>query len=388
VGRDEALGLIPTLEPARLRGGVLYRDGQFDDARLAVALARTADDLGATVLNALEVTALGKNPSGMVDRLTARDTETGETFAVAARSVINATGVFADELRRMDDPAQPGILSPSQGAHVVLDRSFLPGETALMVPRTDDGRVLFAIPWRGRVLVGTTDTPVQEVSREPRPLPEELAFLLRHAGRYMVKDPRIEDVRCTFAGLRPLFRPGGRATSGTAKVSREHATLVSQSGLVTITGGKWTTYRRMGRDAVDLAAKVGGLSRSPSATTDLHLHGWVEKSGGTEFAWLGADEPAFLRMLEESPGFRKPLHPDLPSLSGEVVWACRHESARTVEDALARRTRALLQDARASSEAAPRVAELMAIELKHDPSWIASQVEAFQTLARGYLPER
>lgn len=386
VGRDEALGLVATLEPQRLRGGVLYRDGQFDDARLAVALARTAENLGATVLNALAVTGLNKNKAGRIEGLSAHDAESGETFSIRARSVINATGVFADTIRRMDDPQQPTVLTPSQGAHLVLDRKFLPGETALMVPKTDDGRVLFAIPWQGRVLVGTTDTPVREVSTEPGPLPEELDFLLRNSGRYLATRPTSGDILSAFAGLRPLFRSGGGSSSATSKVSREHATLVSTSGLVTITGGKWTTYRRMGQDAVDKAAAVGGLATAPSNTAELRLHGWVESPDRSPLGWLGSDGPAFRRLLEEQPGSREPIHPELPYLSGEIVWACRFEFARTVEDVLARRTRSLLLNARAAAEAAEKVARIMAIECHRDDSWIDAQVEAFRSLAAGYIP--
>ncbi len=384
VGADEAVGLVPTLRREGLRGGVVYRDGQFDDARLAVALARTADDLGATVLNALAVTGLRKSPEGMVCGVNARDTETGETFEIAARTVINATGVFADEVRQLDEPGQPKILTPSQGAHVVLDRAFLPGEAALMVPKTDDGRVLFAIPWQGCVVVGTTDTPVAEVAKEPRPLPEELAFLLRHAGRYLSRVPTAGDVRSTFAGLRPLIRPAGGAGGRTSKVSREHASLVSKSGLVTITGGKWTTYRKMGQDAVDIAVPIGGLPDRPSATEGLKLRGWVETPSPGPLGWLGADRDAFDRLLDERPGYREPIHPRLPYLAGEVVWSCRHESARTVEDFLARRSRALFHDASASAGAAGTVASLMAEELSRDRAWIDAQVEAFRALAGGY----
>ncbi|MBY0398034.1 MAG: FAD-dependent oxidoreductase, partial [Thermoleophilia bacterium] len=302
VGKAEALRLIPTLNTDRLRGGVVYRDGQFDDAGLAVALARTADDLGATVLNYVEAVGLAKGPAGHTDGVVVRDVETGEAIQVGARAVVNATGVFAEEVVRFDEPAAGPLLTPSQGAHIVLDRSFLPGDAALMVPKTDDGRVLFAIPWLGRVIVGTTDTPVGATTVEPRPLAEERAFLLEHAGRYLSRAPKLDDIRSEFAGLRPLLRPARRAgATATSKVSREHATLVARSGLVTITGGKWTTYRRMAVDAIDAAAQSGDLPARPSATAALKLHGWVETPSGTPFARLGADEPAFRSMLAEAP---------------------------------------------------------------------------------------
>ncbi|MEO6810865.1 MAG: glycerol-3-phosphate dehydrogenase C-terminal domain-containing protein, partial [Isosphaeraceae bacterium] len=278
------------------------------------------------------------------------------------------------------------VIRPSQGAHLVLSRAFLPGRTAIMIPKTDDGRVLFAIPWHGRTLVGTTDNPVKSLSIEPRPLAEEIEFLLSHAARYLSKDPVESDVLSTFAGLRPLIS-NGHAES-TAKLSREHALLTSKSGLVTITGGKWTTYRRMGADAVDRASEVADLPRQPCATESLHLHGWQDAPTETEddaFAVYGSDAEPLIRLCTERPDWSEPLHPSLPYRAGEAVWAARHESARTVEDVLSRRTRALLLDARASIEAAPRVAALLAEELGFDDLWQQSQVEAYRELALGYI---
>ncbi|HEX9945250.1 MAG TPA: glycerol-3-phosphate dehydrogenase/oxidase [Thermoanaerobaculia bacterium] len=383
LSREETLDRVPTLEPKGLRGGILYQDAQFDDARLALTLARTLVDLGGVAVNYARATALIKEEA-QVRGAMVRDEETGGEHEVRARVVINATGVFADGLRRLDDAASPDLLAPSQGIHLVLDRRFQPGESAILVPHTDDGRVLFAVPWLDRVIVGTTDTPVAEPSLEPRPLPEEVEFLLRHAARYLVQDPRPEDVLSCFAGLRPLVR-GGRDRAKTAALSRDHTLLVSASGLVTITGGKWTTYRSMGEDAVDRAAAIAGLEERPSATADLHLHGWIE-DGRPDAAWseYGADAPALARLAAERPGLDEPLHFNLPYRACEVVWAVRHEMARTVEDVLARRTRALLLDARASAAIAPDVAGLMAAELGRDEAWQRRQVEAYRKLARGY----
>ncbi len=231
------------------------------------------------------------------------------------------------------------MLSPSQGAHLVLDRSFLPGASALMVPKTDDGRVLFAIPWHGRVLVGTTDTPISSLPTEPKPLEAEFDFLLTHVGRYLDKRPQRSDILSTFAGLRPLLR--GHGGLATARLSREHAVVESNSGLVTITGGKWTTYRRMATDAVDQAARVAGLALRPTATAELKLHGWKEASasGDGELTAYGSDAPAVLAVLAERPEWSERLHPAFPYRAGEVVWSARHEAARTIEDVLARRTR-------------------------------------------------
>lgn len=379
ISRQEALQRAPTLEPAGLRGGVVYYDGQFDDARMAIALLRTLLDAGGTALNYLPVTGLIKTTAdGRIAGVHGRDAETGEEFAIAARAVVNATGVYADALRRLDEPGVATMLSPSQGVHLVLDRSFLPGDSAIMIPRTDDGRVLFVIPWHDRAVVGTTDTAVSGSPIEPRPLPEETKFLLSHAARYLSKDPQPADVLSTFAGLRPLVRASNG--KGTAALSRDHTLLVSSSGLVTITGGKWTTYRRMGQDAVDRAAAVGGLARRRCLTETLRLHGWqAEPSDG-----YGSDVPDLQRLLAEQPGWDQPLHPNLPYRVGEVVWGARYELARTVEDVLARRTRALLLDARASQQIAPKVAELLASELGCDADWRQRQVQEYRALARGY----
>jgi len=380
LSREETLALLPTVEPVGLRGGVVYHDAQFDDARLAVALARTFDQLGGAPANAVRVVGLlksGGGPRGLVTGVAARDEESGEALEIAARVVINATGVFADEVRRLDEPQAPPLLAPSQGVHLVLDQRFLPGDSAILVPHTDDGRVLFAVPWLGRVVVGTTDTPVDAAALEPRPLPQEIEFLLAHAGRYLTGHPRPADVLSCFAGLRPLIAGaggGGVAGSDTAALRRDHRLEVSPSGLVTITGGKWTTYRRMGEDAVDAAARVAGLPDRPSVTATLRLHG-------------GQEDPELARLAAERPELGEPLHPRLPYHAAEVVRAARHEMARSVEDVLARRTRALLLDARASVEAAPRVAALLAAELGRDEAWQRRQVAAYGELARGYWLE-
>ena len=385
VSADEARRLIPTLEPAHLRGGVVYHDGQFDDARLALALVRTVGDLGGTALNYLGVAALHKDASGRISGVRLVDAETGEPLDVVARVVINATGVFADAIRRQDDPGAPPTIRPSQGSHVVLDRSFLPGETALMVPKTDDGRVMFAIPWLDRVVIGTTDTPVSATSLEPRATADELEFLLTHAGRYLTRDPAPSDVRSVFSGLRPLLSPPRGGAGPTSRISREHAVFVSASGLVTVTGGKWTTYRKMGEDAVNLAVETAGLSAGPSATQDLRLHGWVECFDASDrYAAYGSDAAVIRGLVASDPGLGERLHPALPYDLAEVVWAARMEKARSAADVLARRTRALFLDADAAGHAARRVAEVLAAELGRDARWVDGQCDAFAALAAGY----
>ena len=386
LSREETLRRLPTLSPAKLTGGVQYFDGQFDDARLALCLAQTLHDLGGVAVNYCPVAALLKS-NGRVCGVAARDTESGRELAVGARVVINATGVFTDAIRRLDEPAAQPLVVASQGAHIVLDRSFLPGDSAVMVPKTDDGRVLFAIPWHHHVVVGTTDTLRQETPLEPRPLAAEVEFLLEHAGRYLTRSPGKSDILSAFAGLRPLF---GAGTSGpTSRISREHALLVSPSGLVTITGGKWTTYRAMAEQTVDRAETVGGWPHRPSRARDLRLH--AASGTAAARAWLnghGADAAKVDELLRSAPEFSEPLHPRLPHLAGEVVWAARHEMARTVEDVLARRMRALFLDARAAHEMAPAVAALLAKELGRDAAWQEEQLRGFRDLALGYLPDQ
>jgi glycerol-3-phosphate dehydrogenase len=384
LSRRDVVARIPTIRSRGLRGGILYTDAQFDDARLAIALALTLADLGGSALNHVAVTGLTKR-QGRIAAVLARDQETGEELTIEARGVINATGVYVDELRRLDDPGAASLLSPSQGAHLVVDRSFLPGSSALLIPRTDDGRVLFAIPWHDRVLIGTTDTPTSVVAIEPRPLREEISYLLAHAARYLGRAPGPGDILSTFAGLRPLLR--GNDGPDTARLSREHAVTTSASGLVTITGGKWTTYRRMASDAVDRVVQVGGLPAHPSNTAGLRLHGWRQNSVEADgpLAAYGADAPELTRLCAEREEWNEPLHPFLPYRRGEVIWAARHEAARCVEDVLARRTRALFLDARASVEAAPHAAALLASELGHERAWQEQQVSRFRELARGYI---
>ena len=380
ISAAEALKRTPTLKKKGLKGGILYFDGQFDDSRLAITLLRTLEDHGGVALNHAPVTSLHKNAAGKVDGATVRDEETGKDYVVRAKVVVNATGVFVDAVRRMDEPGAKNMLSPSQGVHVVVDRHFLPGDTALMVPRTDDGRVLFAVPWHDHVVIGTTDTPVPEASLEPRALPEEVEFILHTAAQYMDPAPTRADVRSVYVGLRPLVKAA--EGTDTKVLSRDHVIRISDSGLITLTGGKWTTYRRMGEDTVNRAAAQAGLPERLSVTPALHLHGWSPDTGGLEDHWrVYGTDAARIRELE---GAGVQLHPELPYAEAEVRWAARQEQARTVEDILSRRLRALLLNARASAEAAPRVAAILAEELGKGEAWQAAQVTEYQALAAGY----
>jgi glycerol-3-phosphate dehydrogenase len=386
LSKDETVQRLPTIETEGLRGGVIYHDGQFDDARLLIDLVQTAAGQGAVLLNYLRVEALEKDGEGYVKGVLAQDQESGEEISTSARVVVNATGVFTDDIRRMDDPAAPPMIRPSQGVHLVLPRDFLGGDSAIMVPHTDDGRVLFAIPWHEVVVVGTTDTHVEAPSLEPLPFEEEIEFLLSHAARYLTKDPSRSDVLSCFAGLRPLV--GGGGDEDTASISRDHTLHISASGLLTTTGGKWTTYRKMAEDTVDHGVVLGGMEHRECITKDLNIHGFhshPERFG--ELADFGSDAPAVEALLRSTPELGKPLHAALRPRAGEVIWAVREEMARTVDDVLARRTRSLVLNARAAVEAAPRVAQLMAGELGRSPQWEEEQVEAFRKLALGYLLE-
>jgi len=380
---EETLKHIPTVETQGLHGGVMYFDGQFDDSRLAINLAQTVVDHGGTPVNYMKVIGLMKVRNLMVGVI-AEDVETGETFEIQARVVINATGVFADRILRMDDPGAENLITPSQGVHLVLDRKFLPGDSAIMVPHTDDGRVLFAVPWHDKVVVGTTDTPVPEAVLEPRPMAAEIDFILKNAARYLEKDPAPENVLSVFAGLRPLVNPGGNAP--TAQISRDHHLAVAPSGLVSITGGKWTTYRKMAEDTINQAILVGGLEERECRTKNLRIHGSQSDFDSEDpFCWYGSEGDAIKSLIREDPALGARLHQDLVYTRAEVIHGVRREMARTVEDILARRTRALILDARASLEMAPEVIRLMADELGHDKDWQRTQLAAYTDLAGNYF---
>jgi glycerol-3-phosphate dehydrogenase len=382
LSKEDTLDRIPTLEPKDLRGGVIYHDGQFDDSRLAVNLAQTVADLHGTVINYMPVTGLLKL-NRIVCGVTAEDLEGGGEYEIYSHAVINATGIFTDSVLKMDDPHAAGIMSLSQGVHLVLDQEFLPGNSAIMVPQTEDGRVLFAVPWHNKVVVGTTDTPVEHPTLEPRAMEEEIEFILHHAARYLTKDPTRGDVLSVFAGIRPLVSLGHR--KDTAAISRDHHVLVSESGLVTIAGGKWTTYRRMAEDTVNQAALVAGLDERESTAKQLRIHGWLKHVDPSDSLYFyGSDALSVKRLVEEDDTLRAKLHGQLPYTRAEVVWAVRNEMARSVEDVLARRTRALLLDARASQEAAPEVARIMAKELGRDKKWQQEQETAYAELSNGY----
>lgn len=379
----ETLERIPGLETKGLRGGVLYYDGQFDDTRLLIDLAQTAAEHGAVLLNYCPCVALLKDSKGYASGILARDLEGGQELELRAKCIINATGAFSDAVRRLDDEEAEPMISPSQGVHLVFDGRFLAGKTAIMVPRTSDGRVLFAIPWHGRTVVGTTDTPISEVSLEPRAQEEEVAFILETAAEYLEEDPKRSDVLSVFTGIRPLIKAKG--STSTAALSRDHSIHISQSGLLSIGGGKWTTYRKMAESTVNHAATLASLPERPSPTSHLHIHGHLaEGDEEPSMAVYGSDAGQIHQLSRLHPDLAEKVHPELEVIGAQVVWAVKEEMARTVEDVLSRRTRALLLHARAAVEAAPAVAKLMAPLLGQDEKWQQEEIARFAKLASAY----
>ncbi len=383
LSKEETIEAIPTVEQDGLRGGVVYQDGQFDDARFAISLALTANDFGATLINYMKVTALMKEES-LICGVEATDMETGRSYKLRSRSVINATGVFGDEIMMMDEPEKRKMIQPSQGVHIVLDKRFLPGDDAIMIPHTSDGRVLFAVPWHDHVIVGTTDTVVERPELEPRALQEEIDFILETASRYLKYKVTRADVLSVFAGLRPLAAPEGEEKA-TKEISRHHKILISISGLITITGGKWTTYRKMAEDTIDNAILVGGLEERKSITENLMIHSYKKNVDYRDsLSVYGTDVAAVASVENEKKAYSGLLSEKLKIRKSQVIWAVRKEMARNVEDVLARRTRALFLDARESIRIAEETAVLMAGEMGKSKKWIRDQVKSYKELASGY----
>lgn len=385
LSKAETASRLPGVVADGLKGGILYLDGQFDDARYAIALMRTLEEHGGIALNQIAVTRL-IHENGKVIGANLHDCETGLEAEVRARVVINATGAFSEAMMHMDNPKETPVLSISQGTHFVLPQEYLPSKDALMVPKTADGRVLFAIPWHEKLVVGTTDVPVPGSSSEPRATGGETEFLVEHIQKYLGRHVTGKDVLSMWSGLRPLVRDGsGGATS---KLSRDHRVIFSSSGLVTLTGGKWTTYRKMGEDCITKAAEYAGLAAAPSKTVGLKLHGWAEpdsmRDADDAEKVYGSDLPALRALGASEPGGNDLLHPRLPYRRREVIWAARNEKARTVEDVLARRTRALFLDAVAATEAAPVVASLLAKELGRSDNERDADLASFISIAAGY----
>ncbi|PWN68235.1 glycerol-3-phosphate dehydrogenase/oxidase [Chryseobacterium phosphatilyticum] len=387
ISKSKTIEKLPTIEQNHLMSGVVYQDGQFDDARLAINLTQTIIEKGGSAINYMKVVGLLKNDSGKVIGVTAEDQFTQQQYQIHANVVINATGVFTNEILNMNNPKHGKFVVPSQGIHLVLDKSFLKSDDAIMIPKTSDGRVLFVVPWHDRALVGTTDTLLKDESFEPRALEEEISFVLNTARQYLAKKPTREDVKSVFAGLRPLAAPKDGAKS-TKEVSRSHKVITSDTGLVSIIGGKWTTYRKMAEDTVDEAMKVHKLGNTPSKTEHLSIHGNMkpELVDRTNHLYVyGSDIPAVKALQESNPRYAQKIHPDHPFTVAEVVWAVRNEMAVIIEDILARRVRLLFLDARAAIDCAHNVARIIAEENGYSEEWAQKQEDEFIALAKGYL---
>ncbi len=384
ISKSRAIGRLPILKSEGLKGGIVYHDGQFDDSRMAIALAGTCVLRGGIVLNYFRVSSLVKDEKNRIMGVTAVDRMSGKEYSINGKLVINATGVFADEIHHMDDPSSKPTIRPSQGVHIVLDSSFLQSNSAIMIPKTDDGRVLFAIPWYGKVVVGTTDTPLDIVNLEPKALDEEVNFILKTAGDYLTIPPKRADVLCVFAGLRPLAAiPDNPAA--TKEISRRHKITLSSSGLLSIIGGKWTSYRRMAEETLNKAIKAGLLADRKCQTKDLRLFTNSIELKSERLKIYGTGAAEIEKMITNQPSLGLELNPKLPYTRAEIIWICRNEMPQTIEDVLARRTRALFLDARASVEIAPEVAGLMAKELGFGKYWQSNQLNEYNKLVTNYL---
>lgn len=384
ISKAKTLKRISTINPKKISAGVVYYDGQFDDTRMAINTLQSASDLGAVILNYCNVTSMLKDDKGKLNGVAFTDEETGKKYEIKGKQVVNATGVFADDVLRMDSPGAEKTIAPSQGVHLVLDKSFLPDDDAITIPKTDDGRVLFLVPWHDKVIVGTTDTPIEKESLEPVALEEEVGFILSTAERYLTKAPKRSDVLSVFAGLRPLAATKGNGKK-TKEISRSHKIYKSASGLLTMVGGKWTTFRKMGEDLVNKAEKNHGWSHIPTKTKHLKIHGYKENVDITNPLYTyGSDEKHILELSKEN-GWNKSLSSSLNIIEAQVIWSVRNEMARTVEDVLARRTRCQLLDARESIKMAPKVADIMASELGRDDSWKEKQVADYIEVTSNYI---
>ncbi|MCF6279906.1 MAG: glycerol-3-phosphate dehydrogenase/oxidase [Flavobacteriaceae bacterium] len=383
--REKTLEKIPTLKKLNLRGSILYHDGQFDDARLGINLAQTIIDNGGTALNYMKVTSFIKE-SNKIKGVIAKDGETGKVYNLKAKSVLNATGVFVDSIIQKDNPKAKKVIKPSQGVHIVIDSKFLQSDYALMIPKTKDGRVLFAVPWHNKVILGTTDVPKEETLIEPKATSEEIDFILETASRYLEIKPTRADIKSVFAGLRPLAAPKKYTNGKTKEISRKHKIITSESGLVSIIGGKWTTYREMGEDAIDTLARLFKLPERESISEELHIHGYMENVDfDNPFYFYGSDIQEIEKLIKLNPELKEWISEDLKVNKAQVVWAVKNEYARNIEDFLSRRTRVLLLDAKESIKMAPTVAKIMAKELNRDEKWEKEQIKSFNELAKGYL---
>lgn len=382
LSKAKTLEYLPDINKKGLVGGILYFDGQFDDSRLAINLAQTAIENGATVLNYCGVSQFIKEKDQIVGVI-AKDAFTNEEYQIKGKAIINATGVFADDVLQMAEGTATKTIAPSQGIHLVVDKHFFKGNTALMMPKTEDGRVFFLIPWHDKLILGTTDTPIQNVSLEPEALQEEIDFVMHHFNKYTTSKITKADVKSVFVGLRPLAKVANE--SSTAVMPRDHKIKILTSGLIHITGGKWTTYRSMAQHTIDIALQKASLEFVKCKTKRLQIHGWTDVFEASHMSVYGADAEKIQKLIQHNPEFDQPLHPNYPYTKAEVIWMIQQEMAQTVEDILARRIRLLFLDAQAAMESASIVASIIAKEKNKSPEWESQQIVHFTTIANQYL---
>jgi len=386
INKEKVISRLPNIRREGLKGGIVYHDGKFDDSRMAISLAAACVRHGGTVLNYFEVKDLIKDENGKVKGIKAYDVISKGEYFIESKLVVNATGVFVDDILKMDNPAAKSIIKPSQGVHIVLDNYFLQGNSALMIPKTEDGRVLFAIPWHGKVIAGTTDTPLDKISSEPVAFEEEIMFILRNAGQYLVKKPEKKDILSVYAGLRPLASDPDNPHS-TKEISRRHKIIVSKSGLITITGGKWTTYRRMAEETLNAAIKAGIIEKRKCITRTLNIDSVPENLPDDRLRFYGDKAKEIIDIMNENPENAEKISEFLPYTKAEIIWICHNEMPVELEDIMARRTRSILLDAKAARNAAPAVAKIMAKELGFDEKWEEEQKENFDQLVKNYISQ-
>lgn len=384
LGREKVIRKLPGLSGKGLRGGILYHDGQFDDSRLAMDMLHEFFRNGGLALNYFEVYDILKNDGDRITGVRAKNVTNDQSFEFKAKTVINATGVWADDVMQMDDPGHKKMIRPSQGIHIVISKNFMKGDHALMIPKTSDGRVLFAVPWHDHLVVGTTDTPVDSIDDEPVPLEDEVRFILDTASGYLIKKVERSDVLSVFTGLRPLAAPTGDRTE-TREISRNHKVLVSKSKLITVVGGKWTTYRKMGQDMIDAAIKQKLLPQRASRTKNYKLSESTGIDVKDQFAIYGRNAMEIRKMIANNRELNASICEELPYSRAEIEWLCRNEMVVHLEDLMARRTRALLLNAKAAYNAAEKVARDIAPLLNWDKKKVEEEVLSFREMAKKYI---
>ena len=382
ISKNEILEKMPHLISKNLIGGIKYYDGQFDDARLAVDLAKTINNFGGVTLNYMKVNKIKKSESNKISGLEIKDKISGNTYNIKAKMVVNATGVFTDQIIKLDNKKETDLIQPSQGTHIVLPGTLGIKNEALMIPKTSDGRVLFLIPWKNKILVGTTDTLVEKANLDPEANEHEINFILETVNKYITSKVEKKDILSIFTGLRPLAKTSD--ISKTKEISRSHKIIISNSNLVSIVGGKWTTFRKMGEEVVDLFYKITGEKINKSSSKNIKIHGHTKKKIKGHLSIYGSDYEKIKSLIKENPSFIKKLHPNYPYLVGEVIWSIRHEMAVTLEDVLCRRIGLLFIDTQASIEVSKKVISIMKIELKKDDKWAENDLIKFLKLAKKY----